>query len=300
MKLAGPSGRAALAAARPRPLPRMSRPAPTAAAGPRCAPSRASAAPGVRPRRAAPTGLRASPSTDARTPSPDHTSPSLSLSLPRSRALWTPTSQSAADVAASREPAGRGVFAGQGPPPPSPMMVERFSAVVSQLFAQRVVRLGGPVDDEMANLIVAQLLYLDSADPAADVTLYVNSPGGSVTAGMAVFDTMRHVRPDVSTVCVGLAASMGAFLLASGAQGKRYSLPNSRIMIHQPLGGAQGQAADIEIQVRGAAVWPLFGWLAARRCCRAGGNARSAARFGASLFTTFTTRDPDTGPNSKP
>jgi ATP-dependent Clp protease protease subunit len=110
------------------------------------------------------------------------------------------------------------------------------------------VRLGGPVDDDMANLIVAQLLYLDSADPGKDITLYVNSPGGSVTAGMAVFDTMRHIRPDVSTVCVGLAASMGAFLLASGHQGKRYSLANSRIMIHQPLGGAQGQAADIEIQ----------------------------------------------------
>lgn len=103
----------------------------------------------------------------------------------------------------------------------------------------------------MANLVVAQLLYLDSVDPNHDVTLYVNSPGGSVTAGMAVFDTMRHVRPDVSTVCVGLAASMGAFLLAAGQTGKRYSLPNSRIMIHQPLGGAQGQAADIEIQVSG-------------------------------------------------
>lgn len=100
----------------------------------------------------------------------------------------------------------------------------------------------------MANLIVAQLLYLDSTDPDTDVTMYVNSPGGSVTAGMAVFDTMRHIRPSVSTVCVGLAASMGAFLLASGTKGKRFSLPNSRIMIHQPLGGAQGQAADIEIQ----------------------------------------------------
>jgi len=100
----------------------------------------------------------------------------------------------------------------------------------------------------MANLIVAQLLYLDSASPTKDITMYVNSPGGSVTAGMAVFDTMRHIRPDVSTVCVGLAASMGAFLLASGAPGKRYALPNARIMIHQPLGGAQGQAADIEIQ----------------------------------------------------
>eukprot|EP00210_Caulerpa_lentillifera_P006481 g6193.t1 len=100
----------------------------------------------------------------------------------------------------------------------------------------------------MANLLVAQLLYLDAVNPQKDITMYVNSPGGSVTAGMAVFDTMRHIRPDVSTVCIGLAASMGAFLLASGQQGKRYSLLNSRIMIHQPLGGAQGQAADIEIQ----------------------------------------------------
>merc|ERR1719440_621748 len=108
--------------------------------------------------------------------------------------------------------------------------------------------MGGAVDDEMANLIVAQMLYLDSVDPKKDIVMYINSPGGSVTAGMAIFDTMRHIRPDVSTVCVGLAASMGAFLLASGSQGKRYSLQNSRIMIHQPLGGAQGQAADIEIQ----------------------------------------------------
>ena len=115
---------------------------------------------------------------------------------------------------------------------------------------QRIVRMGGAVDDDMANLLVAQLLYLDSVSPKKDITLYINSPGGSVTAGMALFDTMRHVRPDVSTVCVGLAASMGAFILAAGKQGKRYSLSNSRIMIHQPLGGAQGQAADVEIQVR--------------------------------------------------
>jgi ATP-dependent Clp protease protease subunit len=126
--------------------------------------------------------------------------------------------------------------------------MERFQQVISALFQQRIVRLGGAVDDDMANLIVAQLLYLDSTDQNKDITMYVNSPGGSVTAGMAVFDTMRHVRPDVSTVCVGLAASMGAFLLAAGHKGKRYSLANSRIMIHQPLGGAQGQAADIEIQ----------------------------------------------------
>lgn len=145
----------------------------------------------------------------------------------------------------SRQPV---ITCNQGPPPPNPLVVERFQSVVSQLFQQRIVRMGGPVDDDMANLIVAQLLYLDSVDQQKDITMYVNSPGGSVTAGMAVFDTMRHIRPDVSTVCIGLAASMGAFLLASGQQGKRYSLPNSRIMIHQPLGGAQGQATDIEIQ----------------------------------------------------
>jgi ATP-dependent Clp protease protease subunit len=126
--------------------------------------------------------------------------------------------------------------------------MERFQSVISHLFTQRIIRMGGAVDDDMANLIVAQLLYLDSVEPKEAITLYINSPGGSVTAGMAIFDTMRHVRPEVSTICVGLAASMGAFLLASGQQGKRYSLPNSRIMIHQPLGGAQGQAADIEIQ----------------------------------------------------
>ncbi|EIE20718.1 hypothetical protein COCSUDRAFT_37603 [Coccomyxa subellipsoidea C-169] len=158
--------------------------------------------------------------------------------LRRSPQIWTPTSQR--DVSNL-------VIAGQGPPPPNPAVVERFQQVISQLFQQRIVRMGGPVDDDMANLIVAQLLYLDSTS-SKDIIMYVNSPGGSVTAGMAVFDTMRHIRPDVSTVCVGLAASMGAFLLASGHKGKRYSLPNSRIMIHQPLGGAQGQAADIEIQ----------------------------------------------------
>ncbi|KAK9901617.1 hypothetical protein WJX75_004964 [Coccomyxa subellipsoidea] len=157
----------------------------------------------------------------------------------RSSQIWTPTSQR--DVSDL-------VICGQGPPPPNPAVVERFQQVISQLFQQRIVRMGGPVDDDMANLIVAQLLYLDSTSNNKDIIMYVNSPGGSVTAGMAVFDTMRHIRPDVSTICVGLAASMGAFLLASGHKGKRYSLPNSRIMIHQPLGGAQGQAADIEIQ----------------------------------------------------
>merc|ERR1711904_179589 len=134
------------------------------------------------------------------------------------------------------------------PQSPNPVLVERFQNVVGQLFAQRIIRLGGGIHDDMANLAVAQLLYLDSIKPDETITLYINSPGGSVTAGMAVFDTMRHVRPAVSSVCVGLAASMVAFILASGQHGKRYSLPNSRLMIHQPLGGAQGQAADIEIQ----------------------------------------------------
>ncbi|KAJ8572797.1 hypothetical protein K7X08_009308 [Anisodus acutangulus] len=134
---------------------------------------------------------------------------------------------------------------GQGPPP---MVAERFQNVISQLFQYRIIRCGGAVDDDMANVIVAQLLYLDAVDPTKDIVMYVNSPGGSVTAGMAIFDTMRHIRPDVSTVCVGLAASMGAFLLSAGTKGKRYSLPNSRIMIHQPLGGAQGGQTDIDIQ----------------------------------------------------
>ncbi|KAH0470884.1 hypothetical protein IEQ34_000607 [Dendrobium chrysotoxum] len=134
---------------------------------------------------------------------------------------------------------------GQGPPP---MVQERFQSVISQLFQHRIIRCGGAVDDDMANIIVAQLLYLDAVDPTKDIVMYVNSPGGSVTAGMAIFDTMRHIRPDVSTVCVGLAASMGAFILSSGTKGKRFSLPNSRIMIHQPLGGAQGGQTDIDIQ----------------------------------------------------
>eukprot|EP01024_Parvocaulis_polyphysoides_P022080 TRINITY_DN2053_c0_g1_i1.p1 TRINITY_DN2053_c0_g1~~TRINITY_DN2053_c0_g1_i1.p1 ORF type:complete len:281 (-),score=37.19 TRINITY_DN2053_c0_g1_i1:160-930(-) len=160
--------------------------------------------------------------------------------------LWTPSSERLVDFN-SKLPEDK-ILMSQGPPPPSPMLIERFQSVISQLFQQRIIRCGGAVDDDMANMIVAQLLYLDSVDSKKDITIYMNSPGGSVTAGMAVFDTMRHIRPDVSTVCIGLAASMGAFLLASGHQGKRYSLPNSRIMIHQPLGGAQGQVADIEIQ----------------------------------------------------
>ncbi|CAI8603701.1 unnamed protein product [Vicia faba] len=134
---------------------------------------------------------------------------------------------------------------GQGPPP---MVQERFQSVISQLFQYRIIRCGGAVDDDMANIIVSQLLYLDAVNPNKDIVMYINSPGGSVTAGMAIFDIIRHIRPDVSTVCVGLAASMGAFLLSAGTKGKRFSLPNSRIMIHQPLGGIQGGQIDVNIQ----------------------------------------------------
>ncbi|MEP0928315.1 ATP-dependent Clp endopeptidase proteolytic subunit ClpP [Leptolyngbya sp. SLC-A1] len=127
---------------------------------------------------------------------------------------------------------------------------ERAFDIYSRLLRERIVFLGTPVMDEVADSIVAQLLYLDAEDPEKDVQLYINSPGGSVTAGMAIYDTMQQIRPDVVTICFGLAASMGAFLLCAGAKGKRLSLPSSRIMIHQPLGGAQGQAVDIEIQAR--------------------------------------------------
>ncbi|NJK35660.1 MAG: ATP-dependent Clp endopeptidase proteolytic subunit ClpP [Oscillatoriales cyanobacterium SM2_2_1] len=127
---------------------------------------------------------------------------------------------------------------------------ERAFDIFSRLLRERIVFLGQQVTDDLANLIVAQLLFLEAEDPEKDIFLYINSPGGSVTAGMAIYDTMQHIRPDVSTICVGLAASMGAFLLAGGSKGKRLSLPHTRIMIHQPLGGAQGQATDIEIQAR--------------------------------------------------
>lgn len=127
---------------------------------------------------------------------------------------------------------------------------ERAFDIFSRLLRERIVFLGSQVDDTSANLIMSQLLFLEAEDPEKDIYLYINSPGGSVYAGMAILDTMNHVRPDICTICMGLAASMGAFLLASGAKGKRMSLPNSRIMIHQPLGGAQGQAVDIEIQAR--------------------------------------------------
>lgn len=127
---------------------------------------------------------------------------------------------------------------------------ERAYDIYSRLLKERIIFLVGPVNDATANLVVAQLLFLESENPDKDISLYINSPGGSVSAGMAIFDTMQFIKPDVSTLCTGLAASMGAFLLAAGAKGKRFSLPNSRIMIHQPLGGAQGQASDIEIQAR--------------------------------------------------
>ncbi|MES2318985.1 MAG: ATP-dependent Clp endopeptidase proteolytic subunit ClpP [Pseudomonadota bacterium] len=127
---------------------------------------------------------------------------------------------------------------------------ERAYDIYSRLLKERVIFMVGPVNDQMANLIVAQLLFLESENPDKDISLYINSPGGSVSAGLAIFDTMNFIKPDVSTLCTGMAASMGAFLLAAGAKGKRFSLPNSRIMIHQPSGGSQGQASDIEIQAK--------------------------------------------------
>ncbi len=125
---------------------------------------------------------------------------------------------------------------------------ERSFDIFSRLLRERIIFLGTPIDDMVANLIVAQMLLLDSENPEKDIMLYINSPGGSVTAGFAIYDTMQHIRADVSTICLGQAASMGAFLLSSGAKGKRLALPHSRVLIHQPLGGAQGQATDIEIQ----------------------------------------------------
>ncbi len=125
---------------------------------------------------------------------------------------------------------------------------ERSFDIFSRLLRERIIFLGTPIDDMVANLIVAQLLLLDSENPEKDIMLYINSPGGSVTAGFAIYDTMQHIRADVSTICLGQAASMGAFLLAAGKKGKRMALPHSRVLIHQPLGGAQGQATDIEIQ----------------------------------------------------
>lgn len=134
-----------------------------------------------------------------------------------------------------------------------PMVIEQTSRgersydIYSRLLKDRIILLGTEIDDEIANLVVAQLLFLQAEDPDKDISLYINSPGGSVTAGMAIYDTMQYIKPDVSTICVGMAASMGAFLLAAGAKGKRFALPNSEVMIHQPLGGVRGQAEDIRI-----------------------------------------------------
>lgn len=137
-----------------------------------------------------------------------------------------------------------------------PMVVEQSSRgeraydIYSRLLKERVIFVVGPVDDYMANLVVAQLLFLESENPDKDISLYINSPGGVITSGMGIYDTMQFIKPDVSTLCIGQAASMGAFLLAGGTKGKRYALPNSRVMIHQPSGGSQGQATDIEIQAK--------------------------------------------------
>ena len=127
---------------------------------------------------------------------------------------------------------------------------EKSFDIFSRLLRERIIYMGTPVDDMVANLVVAQLLFLESEDPDKDISLYINSPGGSISAGMAIYDTMKHIRPKVSTICLGLAASMGAFLLSAGEKGKRLSLPNARIMIHQPLGGAQGQATDVQIMAK--------------------------------------------------
>jgi ATP-dependent Clp protease protease subunit len=127
---------------------------------------------------------------------------------------------------------------------------ERSYDIYSRLLKDRIVFIGGPIDDTMANLVIAQMLFLESEDPEKDIFLYINSPGGVVYSGLAIYDTMQYIRPQVSTICMGVAASMAALLLAAGAKGKRFALPNSRVMIHQPHGGAEGQAADIEIQAR--------------------------------------------------
>lgn len=127
---------------------------------------------------------------------------------------------------------------------------ERAYDIYSRLLKERIIFLGAAIDDNISAVVIAQLLFLEAEDPDKDISLYINSPGGSVTAGMAIFDTMNYIKPDISTICIGQAASMGAFLLAAGASGKRFALPNSRMMIHQPLGGIQGQASDIEIHAK--------------------------------------------------
>jgi ATP-dependent Clp protease, protease subunit len=127
---------------------------------------------------------------------------------------------------------------------------ERAYDIYSRLLKDRIIFIGGPVEDHMANLVMAQLLFLESENATKDIQMYINSPGGSVSAGLAIYDTMKHIKPDVSTICIGMAASMGAFLLAGGAKGKRFALPNARMMIHQVMGGAEGQASDVEIQAK--------------------------------------------------
>lgn len=142
-----------------------------------------------------------------------------------------------------------------------PMVVEKTALgeraydIYSRLLKDRIVFIGGLIDDDLANAVIAQLLFLASEDPKKDISVYINSPGGSVPDGMAIYDTMQHIKPDISTICVGMAASMGALLLAGGAKGKRYALPNSRVLIHQVLGGAQGQASDIEIHAKEILKW---------------------------------------------
>ena len=137
-----------------------------------------------------------------------------------------------------------------------PMVVEQSSRgeraydIYSRLLKDRIIFIGGPIEDHMANLVIAQFLFLEAEDPDKDIYLYINSPGGVITSGMSIYDTMNYIKPDICTICIGQAASMGAFLLSAGTKGKRYSLPNSRIMIHQPSGGAQGQSTDIQIQAK--------------------------------------------------
>uniref|UniRef100_A0A7S1YGN0 ATP-dependent Clp protease proteolytic subunit n=1 Tax=Grammatophora oceanica TaxID=210454 RepID=A0A7S1YGN0_9STRA len=176
-----------------------------------------------------------------------------SLWTPPESSLWTPPNMMPDDP--TQPPPEEPKPAPQTPPrnpPPLPTVTGESGQVdvISRLLKDRILLLGTDVNDEMANVLVAQLLYLAGEDPEADITLYINSPGGSVSAGLAIYDTMQFIKPDVATVCFGMAASMGAFLLGAGAKGKRRSLPNARIMIHQPLGGAQGAASDIEIQAQ--------------------------------------------------
>lgn len=167
--------------------------------------------------------------------------------MPRYNGLGMDAVHAQGELGAGMTPQGLGLV---------PMVIEqsgrgeRAYDIYSRLLRERVIFMVGPVNDQTANLVIAQLLFLESENPDKDISLYINSPGGSVSAGLAIFDTMQFIKPSVSTLCIGMAASMGAFLLAAGEKGKRFSLPNSRVMIHQPLGGVQGQASDIEIHAR--------------------------------------------------